>query len=87
MIIFCFIEKYVPNPKLQFLLVSSLWFLTILSWVIDFSLKLGQVFSQYFLIFIAGFWLNKFSIYQRVTRLRVGLVMVPLVALFTIDLS
>ena len=87
MIFFCFIEKYIPNPKWQFLLVSSLWLLTIFLWVVDFSLKLGQVFSQYFLIFIVGFWLNKFSIYQKVTRLRVGLIMVPLVALFTVDLS
>jgi peptidoglycan/LPS O-acetylase OafA/YrhL len=87
MIIFCFIEKYVPNSKWQVLLVSSLWLLTIFLWVVDFSLKLGQVFSQYFLVFIVGFWLNKFSMYQKVTRLRIGLVMIPLVALFTIDLS
>ena len=87
MIIFCLVEKYVPNPKWQVLLISSLWFFTIFSWVVDSTLKLGQVFSQYFLIFIVGFWLNKFSIYEKVTKLRIGLIMVPLVALFTIDLS
>jgi len=87
MIIFCFVEKYVPNPKWQVLLISSLWFFTIFSWVVDLTLRLGQVFSQYFLIFIVGFWLNKFSLYEKVTKLRIGLIMVPLVALFSIDLS
>jgi len=87
MVLFSFVEKYVKNPKLQVLLVSSLWFCTILAWAYDTAMKFGQVFSQYFLVFMVGFWLNKFGKYEKVTRFRTALVMVPLVALFSLDLS
>ena len=85
--LFCFVEKYVTNSKLQVLLVSALWFCTILAWVYDTELKLGQVFSQYFLVFMVGFWINKFDMYEKVTRFRAASVMVPIVVLFSLDLS
>lgn len=87
MLIFCFLEKYVKNVKIQVLLVSILWFATILAWVYDSSLKPDQLFSQYFLIFMIGIWFNKLGLYEKVMKLKTAVVMVPLIALFSLDFS
>lgn len=87
MIIFSLLEKYIINPKTQITIVLILWLITILAWTFDISLKIGQVFSQYFLIFIFGFWLNKFSKYEIITKFNMSIIFVPLVVLFSIDFS
>jgi hypothetical protein len=87
MFIFCVLEKYVKSAKYQVLIVSFLWFCTILAWVFNVPMKLGKNFSQYLLVFTIGFWLSKLRIYEKVMRFRTAYVAVPLVALFSIDLS
>ena len=87
MLIFCFLEKYVKNIKLQVSIVLFLWFFTILAWVYDATLKPGQLFSQYFLVFMIGVWLNKLKLYKKAISVKTALVAVPLLALFTLDFS
>jgi len=87
MLIFCFLEKYVKNVKTQVLLVSVLWFATILAWVCDSSMKPDQLFSQYFLVFMIGVWFNKLGMYEKVMNFKTAVVTVPLVALFALDFS
>jgi hypothetical protein len=51
MLFICFLEKYVKNAKSQVLVVSLVWFCTILTWVYNAPMKLILDFSQYFLVF------------------------------------
>jgi hypothetical protein len=87
MTIFCFIEKFVKKPKLQLLIVTSVWLVNILSWGYDHELKLGMVFSQYFLVFMTGVWINKFNVYEKATSGKTALVAIPFVFLFSVDIS
>lgn len=87
MSLFCFLEKYVKNVKIQVLLVFILWFLVILAWVYDATMKPGQLFSQYFLVFMIGVWLNKLNMYKEALNFRTALAAVPLIALFSLDFS
>ncbi|MBN1245248.1 acyltransferase [Candidatus Bathyarchaeota archaeon] len=87
MLIFCLIKKYVKNIKIQVSLFSILWFCSILAWVFDTPMKLGQVFSQYFLVFMIGTWFNEFKMYAKVMDFKAAYVAVPLVALFLPNFS
>ena len=87
MLIFCVLEKYVKNVKIQVLLVMFLWFFTLFAWVFGTELKLGLLFSQYFLVFMIGVWLNKLGIYSKVMSVKTAVVTIPLIALFALDLS
>ncbi len=87
MLIFCLLEKYVKKAKVQVLMVLLLWFFTLLGWVFDSQLKLGLLFSQYFLVFMIGVWLNKLGMYEKVMSFRTACVTVPLIALFSLNLS
>lgn len=87
MLIFCFAQKYVKNTKIRILIVSLFWFFTILAWVYDMPMKLGQVFSQYFIVFMIGAWVNEFKMYERVMNFKVAYVAFPLIALFLPNLS
>jgi hypothetical protein len=87
MLIFCFLEKYAKNVRIQVLLVFVLWFLVILAWVYDAPMKPGQLFSQYFLVFMIGVWLNKLKMYKETLNFRTALAAVPLIALFSLDFS
>ena len=87
MFIFCLIEKYVKSIRFQVLLVAVMWFATILAWAFDSPMKLGQVFSQYFLIFAAGFFIKKFNVYQKVTSLKAALVTVPFIILSSLNFT
>jgi surface polysaccharide O-acyltransferase-like enzyme len=97
-LIFCLLEKYVKNPKVQVTLGFLIWFISVLGWVFDFSysgafevyahdLKLGIVFSQFFLVFMFGFWLNKFCLYERLVRFKILFLAIPLFVLFWFDFS
>jgi hypothetical protein len=92
--IFCLLEKYVKNTKIQVFVALLLWFLNLFAWIFDdpskFSLasfKLGLVFNQFFLIFMLGYWLSKFNLYERVVRLRTAPLAVFLFVLFWFDIS
>jgi surface polysaccharide O-acyltransferase-like enzyme len=87
MLVFCFLEKYIKNVKIQVLLVLILWFFAILAWAYDATMKPGQLFSQYFLVFMIGVWLNKLEMYEKTLNFRTALVLVPLLALFSFDFS
>jgi surface polysaccharide O-acyltransferase-like enzyme len=87
MLIFCIIKKYVKNTKIQVLLVSIVWFCSILAWVYDAPMKLGQVFSQYFMVFMIGVWFNKFKMYERVMDFKLAYVAAPLFVFFLPNLS
>jgi hypothetical protein len=87
MLIFCLLEKYVKNPKLQVTLGLVVWFLSILGWVFDASFKLGLVFSQFFLVFMFGFWLSKFSLYDKIFRARYAVLAIPAFVFFWFDFS
>ena len=50
-------------------------------------MKLGQVFSQYFLVFIIGVWFNEFKMYERAINFKTAFVMFPLVAFFSLNFS
>ncbi len=92
--IFCLIEKYVKNLKIQVSIVLLLWILNLLAWVFDnpaqftwASFKLGLVFNQFFLVFMLGFWLRKFGLYERLLGVKTALIAVPLFAIFWFDIS
>ena len=87
MLIFCVTEKYVKKPKLQILIILATWLCAILAWGYDTNLRLGMVFTQYFLVFMAGVWLNKFKMYEKVTQVKATLVAVPVAAVSLLDFS
>lgn len=87
MLILCLLEKYVANAKFQLFAVLFVWLSTILAWVYGTPLKLGLLFTQYFLVFMIGFWINKLKIYERAMSFKTVFIMAPLVALFSLDFS
>jgi surface polysaccharide O-acyltransferase-like enzyme len=87
MLIFCLLEKYVKNVKSQVFLVTCVWFVTVLAWVYDTATKPGQVFCQYFLVFMIGVWLNKLGMYKKIMNFKTVCVTVPLIALFSLNFS
>jgi hypothetical protein len=87
MLIFCVLEKYVKNIKLQIFSVSTIWLLSILAWVFNSPFKLGMEFSEYLLVFTVGFWINKLKVYEKIMNLRTASLVVPSFAFFSLDLS
>jgi hypothetical protein len=87
MLVICLIEKYVKNLKIQVLAVSVVWLSTITLWVVDSPFRLGQLFSQFLLVFIFGFYLNKLKIYDRIMNFKMAAITIPLVVFFSFDFS
>ena len=93
MLILCLLEKYAKSTKIQLLIVSVLWLSTIFFWVYNTPMELGQLFSQYLLVFTFGFWINKLKIYERIMNFKMASIAVPsfaslsLVAFFSADFS
>ena len=87
MLILCFLEKYIENAKYQVFAVSVLWLCTILAWVFYLPERLGLLFSQYFLVFMIGFWLNKLKLYDRIVNFRTAYIAIPLIAVFSFNFS
>ncbi len=87
MLIFCLLEKYVKSTRIQVLMVSLLWFSTILLWIYDSPWRLGLLFSQFFLVFMFGFWVNKLKIYEKIMSYKTAFFAIPLVLFFSVDLS
>jgi fucose 4-O-acetylase-like acetyltransferase len=87
MLIVCLLEKYVKTTKIQVLIISVIWLSVILLWVYDAPMRLGELFSQYLLVFAFGFFVNKFQIYDRIMSFKMAVFAIPLVAFFSIDFS
>ena len=87
MLILCLLEKYVKSTRIQLLTVSLLWLSTILLTVFNTPMRLGELFSQYLLVFVFGFWINKLKIYERIMNFKMTFFAVPLVAFFSADFS
>jgi fucose 4-O-acetylase-like acetyltransferase len=87
MFLFCFIEKYVQKPKLQIFISILMWFCSILTWTYGIDLKFGMVFTQYFLIFMAGSWLNKYGTYEKIMNYKTAAITVPVALFFSMNLS
>lgn len=87
MLIICLLEKYVKTTKIQVLIISAIWLSTILLWVYDSPLRLGLLFSQFLPVFVLGFFISKFKLYEKIMTYKMALFAIPLVLLFSVDLS
>jgi hypothetical protein len=87
MLIICLIEKYSKNLKIQMIAVSLVWLSTITLWVYDSPFRQGQLFSQFLLVFIFGFYMSKFKIYDRIMNYKMAALVIPLVIFFSFDFS
>lgn len=87
MLITCILEKYVKSTKRQLLAISTLLAFTTILWLYETPLKLDSLFSQYLLVFVFGFYISKFGLYEKLVRPKTALIAMPLVAFFIFDLS
>jgi hypothetical protein len=87
MLVICLIEKYFKSLKIQVLAVSLVWLSTITLWVYDSPFRFGQLFSQFLLVFIFGFYVHKFKIYDRILNFKMAALVIPLVIFFSFDFS
>jgi fucose 4-O-acetylase-like acetyltransferase len=87
MLIICVLEKYFKSTRVQLLIISAIWLSTILLWVYDSPFQLGQLFSEFLLVFVFGFFVNKFKIYDKLMSFKMAFFAIPLVAFFSLDLS
>ena len=87
MLIICLVEKYLKSLKIQALAVSLVWLSSITLWVYDSPFRLGQLFSQFLLVFIFGFYVSKFKIYDRIMNFKMAALVIPLVIFFSFDFS
>ena len=87
MLIFCLLEKYVKKINIQLLLVTVLWLSTILLWVYDAPMRLGELFSEFLLVFMIGFWVNKLQIYSKIMSSKMAYFAVPSAAVFAFNFS
>jgi hypothetical protein len=87
MVITCVLEKYVRSTKLQLLAITALLAVTTFLWIHGSPLRLDSLFNQYLLVFVFGFYVSKFGLYNKLMTYRTVLVAAPIVALFSIDLS
>ena len=87
MLIACLLEQHFKNVKVQVITISAMWLLSLLAWVYNSPLKLDWNFSQYFLVFMIGFWLSKSGKYESVLKPKMALVIAPIFAFFSLNLS
>ncbi|MCW4045180.1 MAG: acyltransferase [Candidatus Bathyarchaeota archaeon] len=87
MLIICSVEKYVKSLKAQLLIVSLVWLTTILLWVFASPLRLGELFSQFLIVFLVGFYVNKLNMYERIMNYKTAFLSILLVAVFSFDFS
>ena len=48
---------------------------------------MGQLFSEFLLVFVFGFFVNKYKIYDKLMSFKMAFFAIPLVAFFSFDLS
>jgi fucose 4-O-acetylase-like acetyltransferase len=87
MVITCVLEKYVRSTKKQLLAITTLLAVTTFLWIHGSPLRLDALFNQYLLIFVFGFYISKFGLYNKLMTYKTVVVAAPIVALFAIDLS
>jgi len=88
MVITCVLERYVKSTKHQLLSISALLAGTTILWLYETPLMLDSLFSQYLLVFVFGFYVSKFGLYEKlVSSRKTALVALPLVAFFAFDFS
>jgi hypothetical protein len=87
MVITCALERYVKSTKRQLLGLSALLASTTILWLYETPLKLDSLFSQYLLVFVIGFYVSKFGLYEKLVNPKMAFVAVPLVAFFAFDFS
>ncbi|NLE05161.1 MAG: acyltransferase [Crenarchaeota archaeon] len=88
MTITCFLEKYIKSTKKQILSISTLLIATTLLWLYNSPLMLDSLFSQYLLVFVFGFYISKFKIYEKMMNsYKTTLIAAPLALFFAADLS
>jgi fucose 4-O-acetylase-like acetyltransferase len=87
MVITCLLEKYVHNTKIQLLAISILLAVTTILWIHGSPLRLDGLFNQYLLVFVFGFYISKFKLYDRLMTYKTAIVALPIVIFFSIDLS
>ena len=87
MVITCGLERYVKNVKLQILSLSVLLTVTTILNVFEAPLRIDALFNQYLLVFVFGFYINKFGLYEKLLNYKMAFVAVPIVAFFAVDLS
>ncbi len=83
----CILERYVKSTKRQLFTISTLLAFTAIFWLYETPLKLDSLFSQYLLVFVFGFYVSKFGLYEKIINPKMAFVAVPLVAFFAFDFS
>ncbi len=87
MVITCVLERYVKSTKIQLLTISALLLGTSLLWIYEAPLRIDALFNQYLLVFVFGFYISKFGLYEKLMNYKMALVATPIVALFIVDFS
>jgi len=87
MLITCILEKYVKSTKKQLLAISILLAVTTLLWLYENPLMLDSLFSQYLLVFVFGFYVSKFQLYDKLLNRKMALIAIPIVSFFAVDFS
>ncbi len=87
MVITCVLERYVKNTKTQLLTITSVLIGTTILWTYEAPLRLDGLFNQYMLVFVFGFYISKFKVYEKLMNYKMALVATPIVAMFAIDFS
>ena len=87
MAITCALERYVQSTKKQIFAISVLLLGTALLWAFNTPLRLDGLFNQYLLVFVFGFYISKFHLYEKLMNYKTALVALPIVAFFALDFS
>lgn len=87
MLIICLLEKYVENTKIQLLTVAALWLAAITLWVYTSPFRLGELFTQFLLVFSFGFFINKLKLYEKILNYKMAAIAIPVVIFFAMDLT
>ncbi len=83
----CVLERFVRSTKLQLLVITVLLAVTTFLWIHGSPLRLDALFNQYLLVFVFGFYISKLGIYDRLMTYKTVLVAIPIVVVFSIDLT
>jgi fucose 4-O-acetylase-like acetyltransferase len=87
MLIICLLDKCVKSTKIQLLSVAGLWLAAIMLWVYSSPLRLGELFSQFLLVFAFGFYIHKLNLYEKILNYKMAAIAIPIVIFFAIDLT
>ena len=87
MVITCALERYIQSTKKQILVIAALLLGTALLWAFNTPLRLDGLFNQYLLVFMFGFYISKFRLYEKLMTYKTALAAIPIVAFFALDFS